>query len=427
MRLLAAALAAGLVLAGLAFAATATTERVSVTPSGSEPDSSSGEPSVSADGNLVAYSSSATDIVPGVGDGHAPQIYVYNRTTGETKLASASSSGEPANNLNEQPAISADGRYVAFDSYARNLVPGGATFDDVYVKNLKTGELTRASVSSSGAAGNKYSSSPSISADGNVVTFSSDATNLTPVKTKSRRNEFVHFMDSGKTVQVNVSPKGGGGNGDCHKPSVSADGGLIAFASRGSNLVKGGSRGWQIFVRDLDKRKTSVVSLSSSGKTGNGTSSHPVISGDGRFVAFESQATNLVKGDTTKGFDLFLRDLTKRTTKRISVGANGHQANDQSSDASISNHGGYVAFYSAATNLTPGEGGSSHVFLYSSRGGKRLQQVDVSDAGKSGDRLAGLPAVSGDGRFVAFQSQATNLVGGPPVTRPDVYIRGPLH
>ena len=338
---------------------------------------------------------------------------------------SATSSGEPGDSYSEQPAISADGRYVAFDSYASNLAPGSA--GDVYVKSLATGKLERASVSSKGAAGNRYSSSPSISADGNVVTFSSDATNLTPVKTKARRNEFVHYMNSGKTLQVNVGPKGTGGNGDCHKPSVSGDGRLIAFASRGTNLVKGGSKGWQIFVRDLKTKRNSIASLSSSGKAGNDLSSHPVISGDGRFVAFESKATNLVKGDTTKGFDIFLRDLTKRKTKRLSVNPAGKQANGPSAEASISNHGGFVAFYSAATNLTPSKGGGDHVFLYSSRGGTRLQQVDVSDGGTAADASSLEPSISGDGSLVAFSSLATNLVAGPPAAQADVYIRGPLH
>ena len=274
--------------------------------------------------------------------------------------------------------------------------------------------------------GNDYSSSPSISADGNVVTFSSDAKNLTPVKPQARRNEFVHFMDSGKTLQVNVGPKGVAGNGDCHKPSVSSDGKLIAFASRGSNLVKGGSKGSQIFVRSLKTRKNTIVSLSSSGKAGNGLSSHPVISGDGRFVAFESKATNLVKGDTNGALDVFLRDLAKGTTKRISVSVTGRQADGGSANASISNHGGFVAFDSAAGNLTPSQKGGGHVFLYSSRGGTRLQQVDLNDAGASGDRLAELPSVSGDGSLVAFESSARNLVADP-AQQTDVYIRGPLH
>ena len=423
MRLLAVALAGGAVLAGLAFAAPATTQRVSVTPTGQEPNGTSSEPSISADGRYVAYTSSADNVVAGAS---GTQIYVYDRSTGKTQLASASTSGEPASGSSQQPAISADGQYVAFDSYAKDLVPGGVAFDDVYVKNLATGKLKRASVSSSGDPGDDYSSSPSISADGNVVTFSSDARNLTPVKTKARRNEFVHFMDSGKTEQVNVSPRGKGGNGDCHKPSVSADGKLIAFASRGSNLVKGGSKGWQIFVRTLKTEKNTVVSLSSSGKAGNGLSSHPVISGDGRFVAFESKASNLVKGDTNRALDVFLRDLTKRTTKRISVSASGKQADGGSADASISNHGGFVAFDSTASNLTPRQKGGNHVFLYSSRGGTRLQQVDLNDAGASGDRFAELPSVSGDGSLVAFESGATNLVAGP-AKQTDVYIRGPLH
>jgi Tol biopolymer transport system component len=143
-------------------------------------------------------------------------------------------------------------------------------------------------------------------------------------------------------------------------------------------------------------------------------------------VAFESKATNLVKGDTNKTTDIFLRDLKKGTTRRISVSAKGKQANGESSDASISNHGGFVAYDSRATNLVPGEVGTEHVFLFSLRGKPKTQQVDVSNAGASGNRTAALPGVSADGKLVVFESLASNLVAGT-TRHQDIYVRGPLH
>jgi Tol biopolymer transport system component len=432
MRLLAVVLVGGAVLAGLAFAATATTERVSVTPSGGEPNNANFEPSVSAGGRYVAFTSYATDILPGTNDGHASQIYVYDRSVGETQLASASSTGEPGNDYSVQPVISADGRHVAFTSAADNLVPDDSNQSrGVYWRDLQTGETRRVDVSSTGLLPNLgKSASPSISADGNVVTFSSSATNLTPVKSRALHNEFAHYMDSGKTVQVNVSPQGKGGTGDCQKaPTVSGDGRLIAFASRGTNLVKGGSKGSQIFVRDLKTKKTVVASQSSSGKVGNGRSTYPVISGDGRFVAFDSESTNLVEGDTNRTSDVFVRDLTKRTTKRVSVTAEGGQANGSGGEdfgqTSISNHGGFVAFLSLATNLAGHHDG--HVYLYSGRGGPLVQQVDVTNKGASANGVSTSPAVSADGSLVAFVSNATNLVAGPAAAQTDIYTRGPLH
>ncbi len=289
-----------LAIAGTALAASAGTQRVSVTPSGGETNQPSYSPAVSADGRFVAYFSSATNIIPGVGGGHnQSDVYLYDRQTGTTRLVSESSAGVAGDGYSYEPAISANGRYVAFSSQAHNLVPDDRNRSEaVYWHDMKTGKTHRVDVNSKGKQANGDSASPSISNDGDVLTFSSSATNLTPAKPKASRNEYVHDMKTGRTVQVNVSPTGKPGNGECHKPSVSANGRLIAFASRGTNLVKGRSTGWQIFVRDLMTKKTVVASLSSSGRVGDGLSSHPVISGDGRYVAFESKATNLVKGDT---------------------------------------------------------------------------------------------------------------------------------
>ena len=181
-----------------------------------------------------------------------------------------------------------------------------------------------------GKAAGGRSQNPSLSANGRFIAFSSDATNLTRLKPIAARNEFVRDMKTGKTQQVNVSPAGKPGNGDRHHPSVSADGRYIAYESKATNIVKGASGTYNIFVRDLKSHRTILASLSSSGRRANGVSHRPCDLRRRRFVAFSSKATNLVKHDTNRKIDIFVRDLKRDTTKRVSVSSSGKQSDGDS-------------------------------------------------------------------------------------------------
>src|SRR5436190_13424645 len=279
------ALALALGVTTMALAANANTALVSVSSLGEPANADSGNPSLSADGRYVAFVSYATNLDPsGVGG-----IFVRDRKTGTTQSAApASGSTQPI-----QPSISADGRFVAFAD------PDRFGDGNIYLHNMRSDTTRVVTVGVDGIPAGGRSQNPSLSANGRFVAFSSGATNLTRRKPIAARNEFVRDMKTKRTQQVNVSSTGKTGNGYCHHPSISADGRFVAYESRATNLVKG-AHGYNIYVRDLQQHRTILASLSSSGRRANRGSHKAAISADGRYVAFASRATNLVKHDTNR-------------------------------------------------------------------------------------------------------------------------------
>ncbi len=358
------------------------TTRVSVDSSGAQGNDLSWTSAISADGRYVAFRSDASNLVPGDTNG-GDDIFVHDRQTGITERVSVSSVGEQGNDLSWSPAISANGRYVAFASYASNLVPGDtndcepwyASCSDAFVHDRQTGVTERVSVSTAGAQGDDDSGGGDISADGRYVAFSSYASNLVPDDTNSHTDTFVHDRQTGVTERVSVSTAGAQGDGSSPGGDISADGRYVAFASYASNLVPDDTNGEEdIFVHDRQTGITERVSVSSAGEQGDSYSGWPSISADGRYVAFESYASNLVPGDTNicQGEgppsqtcpDIFLHDRQTGITQRVNVDSAGEQANGWSSNSSISADGRYVAFDSSAPNLvTDDTNGTRDVFV----------------------------------------------------------------
>ncbi len=324
-------------------------------------------------------------------------------------------------------AISGDGRFVAFRSAATNLVPGdtnGKT--DVFVRDRWTGAVERVSVSSSGAQGDGDSSDPALSNDGRYVAFASHANNLvTDVPANTSRDIFLHDRVLRTTTIVTRPPSGFGSNGDCHRPRISADGRHVSFEGSASNLLPGVfTSGYQVFVRDMQMGVTRLVSASTAGDSGNGFSWNGGVSQDGRYVAFVSTASNLVAGDTNFVPDCFRRDLATGTTLRVSVSSAGAQANGSTfTECSMSGDGRYVAFSSAASNLAPGEFAASYdIFLHDALLAQTFR-ISVNSSGVAADQSSYDPSVSDDGRYISFQSFSTNLDPLDTNLQSDVYLR----
>ena len=204
--------------------------------------------------------------------------------------------------------------------------------------------ITRLSVDSAGNQANDSSVNPSISADGRFVAFESNASNIVPGDTNNTSDIFVRDLSTNTTTRVSVDSAGNQANKVSSQPSISANGRFVAFTSEASNLVPGDTNNVaDIFVRDLLTNTTTRVSVDSAGNQGNLVSSDPSISANGRFVAFQSQGSNVVPGDTNNTNDIFVRDLLTNTTTRVSVDSAGNQANSFSQDASISADGRCVA------------------------------------------------------------------------------------
>ena len=195
----------------------------------------------------------------------------------------------------------------------------------------------RVSVSSGGAEPNQNSSDSAISADGRFVAFRSGASNLVREDGNDAWDIFVRDLKSGRISRASVSSTGAEANGSSGLPAISADGRFVAFVAEASNLVSGDQNNTDdVFVRDLKTRGTRRVSISSSGAEGNGRSLGPQISADGRFVAFLSRASNLVSGDRNDVLDVFVRDLKTRRTTRVSVSSGGGEGNGPSAIAVMS-------------------------------------------------------------------------------------------
>ncbi len=405
-----------------------TTGRVSLDSAGLEGNEDSTQPSLSADGRFVAFRSSASNLVPGDTNGMM-DIFVRDRQTGATQRVSVNSGGAQGNGDADEPAMSADGLFVAYASSATNLVAGDTNgVSDVFVHNRQTGTTERIIVNSAGVQGNDGSVDAAISADGRFVAFASLATNLVASDTNGARDIFVRDRLTGTTHRVNVDNAGAEsetGSG-ATSPSISADGRFVAFDSTASSLTSGDTNGTRdVFVRDRQYGITERASVDSAGLGGNRTSDFPSISADGQFVAFSSQATNLVAGDTNGREDIFVHDRQTGATERVSVSTAGLQANNASRSFTfaMSGNGRFVAYGSSATNLVTGDtNGQRDIFVFDRLTGT-TERVSVATGGTEADDGSDEMSVSADGTFVAFGSDATNLVGDDTNGFEDVFVR----
>jgi Tol biopolymer transport system component len=368
----------------------------------------------------------------------SPAVDTQQFVTHRTSLDSAGQEGVGAS-LN--PSISDDGRHLAFQSTAP-LAPLASGFTDVYVRDRVDGTTILISVGGGGVAANSFSSDAHLSSDGRFVTFSSSASNLVSGDTNGFDDIFVvdrdpdvnGIFDEGNSTTQRVSFTTGGAeaNGPCTSPAISADGSWVCFASLANNLVASDANSvGDVFAWSRADGSIRLISLNSASGQGSGSSGVSAISLDGRFIAFESLAPNLVAGDGNGARDIFLRDRDpdldgffddlNSTTIRVSVSSAGVQANADCNTPDISDDGQVIAFQSAASNLTAGaNNGFAQVFtrmLASSR----TELLSRAPGGQPGDGASAFPAVSADGTVIAFESRAANLVMGDTNGWDDVF------
>jgi Tol biopolymer transport system component len=420
------------ILAGIGSAAAGDTERVSVNSSGQQATGTIGSayPSLSADGRFVAFNSSATNLVPG-DTNNLPDVFVRDRQAGTTELESTGAGFDNANSLSGRPSISADGRFVVFDSEVVSG-PNQQSFHIwIHDRTLGTTEPV-----THGFAPLSTSQDAAISADGRFVAFWSNGPNAPTGAVPTQVMVWDREHDTMETVSVDGN--GTPGDGNSGPPAISADGRFVAFMSESTNLVAGDTNGVpDIFVHDRQTGTTERVSVDSSGGQANGESGElkiltsvfrlaPGISADGRFVAFESQADNLVSGDTNSAVDVFVHDRQTGTTERVSVDSTGTQANGASSGnfrLGVSADGRFIAFQSMATNLVPGDTNGVQDVFVRDRQTASTERDSVDSAGvEENGQSVGMTQISADGRFVGFPSAATNLVQDDTNGLQDVFV-----
>lgn len=325
-----------------------------------------------------------------------------------------------ANGASSSPSISAAG-LVAFASRATNLVAGDTNgASDIFVRH-PNGVTARLSVNSDEQQATRNpcqicvvpdSDEPKISRDGRYVAFGSWAENLTPNDTNYSKDVFVRDLLNGTTTAVSVSGSGALGNSNSlYGLSISGDGRYVAFTSAASNLVPGDTNNaYDIFVRDLIARTTTRVSVGASSVEANHLSTWPTISSDGRYVAFLSLASNLVTGDTNTSYDVFVRDLAAGTTSLVSLSALNVQAPSVSpyDYPAISDNANYIAFTSRSSLHIDDTNGLDDVYIRDRGGNTTILASRNATGGPSG--YSSRPSISADGRYTAFQSSSP-LVG----------------
>lgn len=328
-----------------------------------------------------------------------------------TTRVSVSSAGALANNGSDGGSISADGRYVVFQSRASNLVADDTNnVHDIFLRDRQAGTTTRISVSSVGAQANNASYGGEISRDGRTVAITSDASNLVSGDGNGTIDLFFRDMQTGAIVRL-MGLAGSEPNGNIIPGVFAEDGRYFSFISTASNLVANDLNGVQdVFLRDLQTNTTERISVATGGAEANDSSRFPFVSADGRFVVFDSVASNLVTPDSNLVYDIYLRDRQLSTTARVSTGLSGAPANGESLAAALSSDARYIAYVSSASNVVAGDSNMQDDLFVFDRVANTTVRISVGPGGVQANAPSGISRFAPDSRYVYFSSFASNLV-----------------
>ncbi|MCA8970542.1 MAG: PD40 domain-containing protein [Planctomycetes bacterium] len=392
---------------------TDTVVRASVTSFEVEGNAGSFAASIDAEGRRVVFHSDASNLVVADNNG-VTDVFVRDLQSGTTEVVSGAPPGKNANGPSRSACIAHEGRFVAFQSQASNLIAGDTNgFEDIFVHDLQDNRTERVPPRDGVTQPTGPSRSPSISPTGRFVAFTSDAANLVIGDTNQLTDVFLHDRARNSTVRMSLNGVSGQANGasDNTSRALSADGRFVTFTSAATNLVSTDTNGARdVFVRDTQTSLTTRVSVDSNGTQGTGDSASSTISADGRFIVFDSAAANLVAGDTNGNRDVFLHDRQTQTTVRVSLTALGGEANGPSFGGVISPDGSHVAFYSSADNLVAGDANKRVDVFVRDLTKNTTTRVSINASNIEANGASALPDIAAAAANVAFQSLADNLV-----------------
>jgi Tol biopolymer transport system component len=389
------------------------TKLVSQQYEGHQSASPSGNPDIDASGNTVVFDTRGDEFSGGDSNGFQD---VYRRIIdrSKAKMVSRAYVGGLGDAPSFAPSISSNGRYVVFQSAASNLTPTKITTGrQIYRRDLVSRKTRLVSTGAKGV-GDRDAWTSDVSASGRYVAFSSWAYNLTSRPTFNQEQVYLRDMVKKKTFLISQSG-GVAGNGPSGDPVVSADGRFVAFTSMAKNLSgKDLRNASQIFMRDRKLGKTYLISKNSKGKAGNDYSWSPAMAADGRTIVFASNANNLIKwgADSNTTPDVYKYDRARKVTSRVSVSRRGRQLNGDSFDPDISANGKVIVFASNSTNVI--KGGSDaipHIYRRGLTPGS-IKIASRNNNGKQGNGPSNYPKVSANGRWVTYESNSTNLNPG---------------
>ncbi|MBI2838203.1 MAG: hypothetical protein HYX75_07820 [Acidobacteria bacterium] len=399
---------------------------VSTSTAGGSGAGSSYLPYISPNGRFVCYVSEAGDIVEGDGNGKR-DVFLFDVQKRTNLLVSTGVGGVAANGISESAMPSANGRWVPFSSGATNLVVGdGNGFIDAFLYDSKTKTIERVSLGEGGEEGDWITYGQGVSPSGRFVLLGSVATNLVADDTNGKRDVFLRDRKTGTTERVSLTSAGGEADADCFVfvQPMTPDARYITFYSAATNLVGGNPNpgGNSVYVRDRKAGTTTLVSLTAQGQPAIGDNKVAAISKNGRFVAFYSNAA-LVSEDTNGAYDAYMRDLKAGTVRRVSLGNGGVEGNGTSLLRSMSGNARFVGFVSEADNLVDGDvNGKPDAFVRDLKTGVTTR-VSVATDGSEGDLDSNWPFISDNGRWISFYSEATNLITGDNNGAGDVFLR----
>jgi hypothetical protein len=378
-------------------------------------DGTSTNPAISSDGLFVAFESSSTNLVSGGSNGNK-HIFVYDvtaKTLEQVSKSSESGGGNEGDNASQNPSISADGRYVAFESDAENLVGDDSNgLTDVFVYDRQTKTTERVSLRDNGSqATNGYAETPSISGDGRYVAFTSGTNNL--VSGFANGNFDVYIYDRTADTMIGVPvPFNVIASRNSLNPVFSKDGKFVAFEFSIDKSIENGNDGYtytSIYLYDVEAKQSKRIIEGNDGVDSDGTvSTIASISADGRYIAFQSNIKTLDFYDTNGDTDVFVYDRETGLTRRVSTDSSGNQGNLSSQNPAISGNGEFIAFDSMNTTFATDTNGANDVFMKKWRSGG-IDLVSRNGALQQANGDSSAPSVAFDGNSVAFQSFATNL------------------
>jgi hypothetical protein len=391
-------------------------------------------PSTSADGNLIVYSSTSTNLIPNKTTTYNENIFLYNKSSGKTSLISKGLNGNGGNRDSYSPTISGDGTIVAFASCASDLIPGRVlnTNANIYTYNITSGITELITVGPGGTGVNSDCGHPALSYDGTTIAYESKATNIDKNITKKTNfyEVFVSYMNSGERTTIVLSNDGDfEGYGDSKYPSISADGRKIAYFSQYNQVSNENGTGnvsttpGNIIYYDMDTRDY-LISDGTSGIGGNHPSNYPAISADGSTIVFASFATDLIYGTLTSNHEnIFICNLYTWESALITKGASGNGGNGDSSRPSINADGTIITFYSTATDLIPGitTNGQENIFVYNVANGE-MTLITPGSGDRGGNAGSSRPVISYDGKTIVYQSIASDLIKGKSIAGEQIYF-----
>lgn len=376
------------------------------------------------DGTKILFISPASNLVDN-DTATLDEIFLKDLVTGQTTLVSAAADGTPANRYVSGMTLLAGGTKVLFLSAASNLVANDTNGQlNIFVKDITTGAVTLVSSAADGTPGNASSSDARVSLDGTKVLFESTATNLVANDTNGRRDLFVKDLATGTVTMVTSASDGTPANGDYYQSTFSADGTKVVFTSGASNLVPGDTNGEpDIFVKDLATGALTLVSAAADGTPANAESTFAALSSDGTKVLFATAASTLVPGDTNGGPDLFVKDLATGAVTMVTSASDGTPGNAFVSGFAFTPDGTKVVFASEADNLVPGDtNGLMDIFIKDIATGETRLMSAAAD-GTPGNGYSDTFKLSPDGTRLLFYSESDNLVPGDTNGRPDLFVK----